>query len=896
MNKSQFLRLCAGKLGLMAVAVCSAFAVSSCADDEVFDRADKTPLQISVNTVSGVSRSLIHDDFLPGGSSIGLSLYNSADGLDYDNQGYANVKFTATGDGADQTWGTTGLAPSVSANEATLVAYYPYNGADDLDLTAVPVETASQTDYMFSGPVTGINNTNADKVEITMHHALTAVRVQLVLGDYSGKADVTDISVGSPALGSAATLNAADGTLAAITGKGDMLTLPAGFTLAATGTDTDFLLVPDAEVVFGTTTVTATIGGKTYSAGIEFSKAYQQGYIYTYILTLNNSGFEVTKVKVTPWEPGDVVQNTINSKPSVGGRYIIKIKAQDESQSTMLNFEHNVIGFVGTIDWGDGKVDTYAEPVNNPEHQYPNDSKEYTILAKGTMNALKNNGSNSAFGACLQNICFIEDKCNITSLEKAFYGCKNITEIPGGLFDKCTEVTNFQSAFSGCRNLQEIPEGLFDNCTVVTDFSETFLDCIALETIPEKLFDNCTEVTNFYSVFGSSSPEVVMSLKTIPEGLFDNCTEVTSFSYAFVGCRNLQEIPVGLFNKCTKVTSFSGAFGECDALTTIPVGLFDHCTEVTNFSYTFMDCENLTNIPEGLFKHNIKVYNYNYVFGNCAGLTEIPAFTFGTEESYVNFYNAFDGCVNLKTIKTDAFYCKNIYSFGDLFNNMLSLEKIEAGAFNCPNITDFYAIFQGCRNLKDISDDMFKYNTKVLIFERAFYDCISLETIPEGLFDNCTEVTNFYSVFGTSSQEVVMGLKTIPEGLFDNNTKVTDFGGSFAGCGNLQEIPEGLFDKCTEVTNFSGTFAECVALTTIPEGLFDKCTKVTNFGWTFAGCGNVLSESPYTIINVDGVETKVHLYERENYPEYFATPNSSMSCFNECTSMTDYNSIPVEWK
>ena len=305
MNKSQFLRLCAGKLGLMAVAVCSAFAVSSCTDDEVLDRADKTPLQISVNTVSGVSRSLIHDDFLPGGSSIGLSLYNSADGLDYDNQGYANVKFTATGDGADQTWGTTGLAPSVSANEATLVAYYPYNDDQDLDLTAVPVETASQTDYMFSGPVAGINNTNADKVEITMHHALTAVRVQLVLGNYSGKADVTDISVSSPALGSAATLNAADGALTAITGKGDMLTLPAGFTLAAAGTDTDFLLVPDAEVVSGTTTVTATIGGKTYSAGIEFSKAYQQGYIYTYILTLNNSGFKVAKVKVNPWKAGD---------------------------------------------------------------------------------------------------------------------------------------------------------------------------------------------------------------------------------------------------------------------------------------------------------------------------------------------------------------------------------------------------------------------------------------------------------------------------------------------------------------------------------------------------------------------------------------------------------------
>lgn len=32
-------------------------------------------------------------------------------------------------------------------------------------------------------------------------------------------------------------------------------------------------------------------------------------------------------------------------------------------------------------------------------------------------------------------------------------------------------------------------------------------------------------------------------------------------------------------------------------------------------------------------------------------------------------------------------------------------------------------------------------------------------------------------------------------------------------------------------------------------------------------------ESPYTTIQVDGQPVKVHLHERKNYPEHFATPS-----------------------
>ena len=288
---------------LLSQLLCIGAVFTACTDDEVINQTDKAPLQVSVNTsLAKQSRAIVHGEWLPAGSTIGVSLFDT-EGDDYDGQGYYNIQYKGTGEEEDQTWASMGVTPAVSANEAVLVAYHPYNDDEDLDITAIPVEIASQTDYMYSGQVTGITNA-APKADIVLDHALTAIRVKLVLGDFTGDASVSEIAVASPALASSATLNASDGSLDDIAGQGDKFTLPVDFGLVAGGTDNDIMFVPDASVESGVTTVSATIGGKKYTAGIEFDQAYKQGYIYTYTLTLNNSGFAVTKVNVNPWETG----------------------------------------------------------------------------------------------------------------------------------------------------------------------------------------------------------------------------------------------------------------------------------------------------------------------------------------------------------------------------------------------------------------------------------------------------------------------------------------------------------------------------------------------------------------------------------------------------------------
>ena len=101
----------------------------------------------------------------------------------------------------------------------------------------------------------------------------------------------------------------------------------------------------------------------------------------------------------------------------------------------------------------------------------------------------------------------------------------------------------------------------------------------------------------------------------------------------------------------------------------------------------------------------------------------------------------------------------------------------------------------------------------------------SIVSIPEGLFKNNVNVTNFGSVFTNC-----IGLTSIPEGIFKNNVNVKSFTGLFAGCSSLISIPEGLFKNNVNVINFVETFRGCTGLTGIPEDIIELGKKVKERG------------------------------------------------------------------
>ena len=181
------------------------------------------------------------------------------------------------------------------------------------------------------------------------------------------------------------------------------------------------------------------------------------------------------------------------------------------------------------------------------------------------------------------------------------------------------------------------------------------------------------------------------------------------------------------------------------------------------------------------------------------------------------------------------------YGFQKIFNNCFqgckNLTTIPSGLFdNNTTITDFTWCFYNCSSLQSIPDGLFNKHSEVSTFNSCFELCTSIESIPNGLFDNNTKVTSFLECFCRCTS-----LKSIPAGLFDNNTKVTAFAYCFADCFSLKSIPAGLFDNNTEATNFSDCFVGDYNIRSIPSGLFDHNTEVTSFSECFRTCTSLKS-------------------------------------------------------
>ena len=99
----------------------------------------------------------------------------------------------------------------------------------------------------------------------------------------------------------------------------------------------------------------------------------------------------------------------------------------------------------------------------------------------------------------------------------------------------------------------------------------------------------------------------------------------------------------------------------------------------------------------------------------------------------------------------------------------------------------------------------------------------------------------------------------IPEKLFWNNPKLIDVGACFQNCRYLNgDIPSNLFINNRLINNY--------------RELFNQCNQLTGDGWR------------------DIIEYATQYAEENNINL------QTNDCFKGCTSLTDYDEIPDEWK
>jgi hypothetical protein len=179
-----------------------------------------------------------------------------------------------------------------------------------------------------------------------------------------------------------------------------------------------------------------------------------------------------------------------------------------------------------------------------------------------------------------------------------------------------------------------------------------------------------------------------------------------------------------------------------------------------------------------------------------------------------------------------------------------------------------------------------------------FYGCTNITTIPAGA-DGLSRVTQFNNTFRNT------GITSIPSDLFGSATSAQSFVDTFSFT-RITTIPNNLFDSCINATSFSSTFNACTVLVSVPVELFRYNTKIINFSSTF--------RNNRALTNIPTFQYNPNVTIFTNIFNMSSTTNGSSNwgnvealwsrspeplgtaAFRNCTGITNYASIPVNWK
>lgn len=249
------------------------------------------------------------------------------------------------------------------------------------------------------------------------------------------------------------------------------------------------------------------------------------------------------------------------------------------------------------------------------------------------------------------------------------------------------------------------------NCThTYTEYNKTYIITVVSGSIPKFKFNNV------------GSKLLVTKLIDIIDLGF---TELD-----FFGCANLTSVTPNL-KLLTHLSHFNYMFCGCTSLISVPSNIFDgspNITVVGAFNRTFASCPNLTSIPEDLFKFQSEITTDAFISTfYLSGLAEIPVnlFRYNTKITSKCFNGTFESCPII-TIPDDLFKYNPLTNCGYAFSST----------------------FYGCLSLKNIPQDLFRYNQpSTNSFNFTFMDCTALETLPVGLFKYNTLALSFYCTF-----------------------------------------------------------------------------------------------------------------------------------------------------
>ena len=568
------------------------------------------PLELSMSTAE-LTKGLIKDTRLPDGSSVGITIKDDY-GI-YTGELFTNVKYTAKEESGIQVWSSDSPV-MLSSETGTAYAYYPYAEAYT-DITAISIRANStvQTDFMWGIPVS-VSKDNR-KARIVMKHALAAVRITYVRGTYSGTGNVSKVSFGGNCIAVAGTLDATDGSLSNLTGKGTMLTPPQiATTLSSTLQEFEMIVIPTGEKQGK---IVITIDGKDYT--LEFGDIdLRQGQITQFHLTVNDGELSLSDITVSEWTYADSKETAIKvtDKVTLTGNL---------DDIAVYNSVVNGVVTITAVPKTKGSFKE-VEPVSiNSNATLSQNCDIHTGVRTITLTNITGNVTVTFYGTYYYDL-ITDFTVNAGEATKMLYTYvssstkEKILRIREG--DEDIPVASTHTWAEGGKHIlrysftnHAVPYDMFNGVTAITGIE----------------IGDCVTSLESYAFKGTSIEEVVIpeTITSFGSSIFYDCVNlkhavlpkgiIEIYDSMFRGCESLQsiDIPEGV----TRFGDF--AFDGCSSLASIilPAGV----TYVGN--YCFSDCSNLRHIVSLPVKTPTLGGSFRYNFTSVAknGVLAVPA-------------------------------------------------------------------------------------------------------------------------------------------------------------------------------------------------------------------------------------------------------------------------------
>lgn len=502
---------------------------------------------------------------------------------------------------------------------------------------------------------------------------------------------------------------------------------------------------------------------------------------------------------------------------------------------------------------------------------------------------------------------------NVTNFEYMFENCTSLISISGL---NVSNASNLKGMFSECNSLLTVNDLDASNAT---DMSYMFAGCNVMKTYPQ--ISNTSKVTNMESMFERNwemvtAPTLDTSSVESTKNMFSNCIYLTNIpaynvsnvvdaSYMFSDHVPLTTLPTLQFSSCLDA---SYIFSDCETLTSMPSTV--SFSKVQNVEGMFSGCSGITSIRTGYFPNTIQ--NASHLFQG-TGIVNVPTDAtkvFGTNNNLTNVSYMFSDCKKLKTIGTHTIATLNNNTGGTNINSTALNNQLFR---YCPNILDMSHICEGCSALGNNTD------------------------FPQGLFYWCPKVTDISYAFSGCTGITNTQMQALNEVLFVNNTELVNISYLFQNAGNtsgviyekwgsksgstIYEQPILLFPNSTKIEDasycFSG-FRFSGSAVTLPfvwkskvlknvEGYFKNIGR--SWIYTLAGAGDDYMVYSYGRINeyAPALENCSQMFYKcsglvaEGLPTVNAfkkitTLKDHSAFFYGCSSLSDFSSIPADWK